>query len=228
MNLADHILFEDNHLLIVHKPSGLPVQGDSSGDTPLVDLAKSFIKHRDGKPGNVYMGLPHRLDRPTAGIVILCKTSKALARMNELFKKRAVDKTYWAVVGERPDPPAGMLEDMLWKDASKNRSTVVGDRRNGAKPARLSYRLLAESDRYHLLEVRPETGRHHQIRVQLAHRGWPIKGDVKYGFKRPNHDRSIHLLARSVRFVHPVRKEEMTVTAPVPDDVVWQAVDVSA
>lgn len=216
--IKDQILYEDNHLLALNKMPGQITQGDKTGDTPLADLVKAFIKERDGKPGNVFCGVIHRLDRPVSGVVLLAKTSKALSRMTQMVKERDFQKCYWAVVKQAPEVPAATLEDWLLKDEAHNKSRVVPEGTSGAKLASLDYRHLAVSDGgYHLLEVNLHTGRHHQIRCQLAHIGSPIKGDLKYGAPRSNPDGSISLHARSVTFNHPVTHIPLTITAPNAD-----------
>lgn len=223
-DLASRILFEDNHLLIVNKRAGEIVQGDKTSDEPLTETYKAFIAQRDLKPGQVFMGLPHRLDRPVSGIVVLAKTSKALERLNAMFRDSDVRKIYWALVCAEPDPAEGSLEDMLWRNEKQNKSYVCrpGSARKDAKLARLNYRQIGKTDRYWLVEVELLTGRHHQIRCQLSNLGCPIKGDLKYGAPRSNPDGGISLHARSITFVHPVKKEEMTVEAPVP--ATWKGV----
>jgi len=216
------ILFEDNHLLVLNKRSGELVQGDKTGDIPLSELAKAYLKKKYNKPGNVFCGVTHRLDRVTSGVLVLARTSKALERMNKLFREREVDKIYWAVVGQRPDPIEGHLENWLIKDQAKNKSKAFNKNVKYSKHAILDFSTLSESDRYYLLKVQPKTGRHHQIRVQLAKIGSPIKGDVKYGFDRPNKDKSIHLHCREMSFIHPVSKELLKIKASVPDDVLWK------
>ncbi|MBQ8021449.1 MAG: RluA family pseudouridine synthase [Bacteroidales bacterium] len=216
-DLASRILYEDNHLLVICKKAGEIVQGDKTGDECLADTCKAFIAQRDAKPGKVFMGIPHRLDRPVSGIVLLAKTSKALERLSALFRDGGVHKTYWALCCERPRQDEGLLEDWLWRNEGLNKSFICREgQRRDAKLARLRYRFLGSTDRYHLLEVQLLTGRHHQIRCQLSHMGCPIKGDLKYGAPRSNPDGSISLHARHIRFIHPVRKEEIQITAPVP------------
>ena len=218
MTIADQILYEDNHLLALNKLPGQIAQGDKTGDTPLADLVKAYIKERDAKPGNVFCGVIHRLDRPVSGVILFAKTSKALSRMTQLVKERDFQKRYWAVVKEAPAEPVGTLEDWLVKDEAQNKSRVVPAGTKGAKQASLDYRLLGVSDGgYHLLEVNLHTGRHHQIRCQLAHIGCYIKGDLKYGAPRSNPDGSISLHARQVSFSHPVTHSQTTITAPCPD-----------
>ncbi|MCQ2294391.1 MAG: RluA family pseudouridine synthase [Bacteroidales bacterium] len=216
--IANQIIYEDNHLIALNKLPGQIVQGDKTGDTPLVELVKSFIKERDAKPGNVFCGVIHRLDRPVSGVVIFAKTSKALTRMNELVQSRDFHKTYLAVVKQQPPSPQGHLEDYLLRNEKLNKSFVTRDTSQpGAKLAKLDYRLLAASrGGYHLLEVELHTGRHHQIRCQLAHMGCPIKGDLKYGAARSNPDASISLHAYRLAFEHPVRHEQVTILAPHP------------
>ena len=221
------ILFEDNHLIIVNKLAGELVQGDYTGDQPLVEVVREYIRTQHivqyNKPGNVFTGLVHRLDRPTSGIVVFAKTSKALSRMNAIFEKREVDKRYWALVRENPPKNSERLLHYLRKDGSKNKSFVFDKEQKGVKKAALTYTILAKSESYKLLEIELETGRHHQIRVQLAAIGCPIKGDLKYGFPRSNRDASISLHARSISFQHPVSKEILAIKAPLPDsDNVWK------
>lgn len=220
--IQDIILYEDNHLIIVNKPSGEIVQGDKTGDVPLSEKIKEYIKVKYDKPGNVYLGLPHRLDRPTSGIVVFAKTSKALARVNKIFHDRKVNKTYWALVEKKPIPSRGRLENYLAKNEKRNKSFVVDPQQPGAQKAALSYQLLYSLKKYFLVEVALETGRHHQIRVQLSHRGWSIKGDVKYGAHRTNPDASICLHARYLEFDHPTTGEKLKITAPVPNDNLWK------
>lgn len=216
------ILYEDNHLIVINKEAGELVQGDKTGDRCMADEIKEFIKQRDAKPGNVFCGVVHRLDRPVSGVVVFAKTSKALSRMNELVKSRDIKKTYWAVTREMPPSPQGLLTNWLLRKEKLNKSFVVKENTPNAKEARLEYRLLATSKGgYHLLEVDLYTGRHHQIRCQLSNMGCPIKGDLKYGDKRSNADGSIALHARSVSFLHPVRKEPITIVAPSPFDAMF-------
>ena len=216
------ILFEDNHLIVINKKSGDIVQGDKTGDAPLNELLKNYLKEKYNKPGNVYLGTVHRLDRPTSGIVIFAKTSKALPRMNKLFQSKEIQKTYWAVTEKAPNPKKGELNDFLIKNEKQNKSYAHQKEINGSKKAVLSYQLVGQGDRYFYIEVKPFTGRHHQIRVQLSNINCIIKGDLKYGAKRPNKDGSIHLHARSITFIHPVSKENLVITAPVPEDVIWK------
>jgi len=210
------ILYEDNHLIILNKGVSDIVQGDQSGDLSLDQKLKEFIRERDAKPGNVFVGIPHRLDRPVSGVVVYTKTGKALGRMTALFREKEVEKIYYAIVSEIPDPAAGKLEHYITRNTRQNKSYCHNSMVNGAKHAVLQYRHLSSSERYHLLEIRLETGRHHQIRAQLAAIGLPIKGDVKYGAKRPNRDGGISLHARKITFMHPVRKEPLEVIAPFP------------
>lgn len=218
------ILYEDNHLIIINKNSGDLVQGDKTGDKPLADMVKDYIKEKYNKPGDVYLGVTHRIDRPTSGIVIFAKTSKALTRLNKMFKDKEIKKTYWAVVQNAPEADAGVLTHWLKRNTQQNKSYAhyksIGE---GSKESTLSYQLKAKSDNYFLLEVKPKTGRHHQIRCQLSFIGCPIKGDLKYGAKRSNPDGSIHLHARAVEFIHPVQKETLKVVAPPPRDPVWDS-----
>ena len=218
------VIFEDNHLIAVNKPSGMLVQGDKTGDTPLVDLVKAYLVEKYQKSGEAYLGLPHRIDRPTSGLVIMAKTSKALTRMNKLFQEKKIEKTYWAMVKNKPSKNSDTLMHWLLRNPKQNKSVAHLKEINGSKKAELSYKLLTSLDNYHLLEVYPKTGRHHQIRSQLSAIGSPIKGDLKYGFDRSNKDASIHLHARSISFIHPVQQEELTITAKVPSkDVVWKS-----
>lgn len=222
MKLTENdILYEDNHLIAVNKKPSQIVQGDKSGDKPLSELIKEFLKEKYNKPGNVFAGVIHRLDRPVSGVVLFAKTSKALSRLNELFKTRAVTKTYWAVVKNKPEPEEGHLLHYMIKNEVKNISKAYNEPRKGALRAELDYKILASSDNYYLLEVLPLTGRHHQIRVQLASIGCPIKGDLKYGFERSNKNASIHLHARKLSFIHPVKNEKIEITAPAPNETLW-------
>ncbi len=214
-DLSGRILYEDNHLLIINKKSGEIIQGDKTGDECIADAYKAFIARRDNKPGQVFLGIPHRLDRPVSGVCILAKTSKALGRLGVIFRDGGAHKTYWALCCSKPSPEEGLLEDWLIKNEAKNKSYVTTDR-PGAKLARLRYRWLEPLTNYHLVEVELLTGRHHQIRCQLGNIGCPIKGDLKYGAPRSNPDGGICLHARSISFEHPVRHETMTVEAPLP------------
>jgi len=217
------VLFEDNHLIIINKQSGDIVQGDKTGDTPLSEIVKRYIKDKYNKPGNVFLGVVHRLDRPTTGVVVFAKTSKSLERFNKMLRDKKVDKTYWAVVKNKPQKEEDTLTSYLIKNPKNNKSTSYSSEIEGSKKATLHYKVLKSLDNYHLIEVDLETGRHHQIRCQLAVIGSPIKGDLKYGFDRSNKDASIHLHARKIQFTHPVTKEQITILAPTPNDVIWKA-----
>ncbi len=219
--LADRILFEDNHLLVVNKLPSEIVQGDKTGDKCLLDEVKDYIKEKYNKPGNVFAGLVHRLDRPVSGAVVFAKTSKALSRMTVKVKDRDFHKTYLALVKNQPPQQAGLLEDYMVKNEQQNKSYIVPETTKGAKLARLSYRVVGKSDHYYLLEVELFTGRHHQIRCQLAHLGCPIKGDLKYGYPRSNPDASISLHAYKISFEHPVQNTPIEITAPVPQTAPW-------
>lgn len=225
VSIADQILYEDNHLLAINKRCGQIVQGDKTGDTTLPDLVKAYLKERDNKPGNVFCGVIHRLDRPVSGVVLFAKTSKALSRMNDTVKNREIQKTYWAICKEKPIHPCGHLEDWILRKQESNKSFVVKPGTEGAKLAILDYKLINISDGgYCLIEVKLHTGRHHQIRAQLSNMGCHIKGDLKYGASRSNPDGGISLHARSITFIHPVRREPITIIAPVPDDPLWMAI----
>ncbi len=215
------LVYEDNHLLVINKKPSQIVQGDKTGDTPLSDLIKAYLKEKYNKVGNIYLGLIHRLDRPTSGLVVFTKTSKAAARLSKLFQNHDLTKTYWAIVKNPPPHTQGVLVDYLKKNEQKNKSFVVSADTKGAKKAELRYNYIGKSERYHLLEVELLSGRHHQIRCQLAHIGCAIKGDVKYGFDRANKDWSIHLHARQIAFIHPVKKEPIHFIAKAPEDPVW-------
>lgn len=217
------VVYEDNHIIIVNKKSGEIVQGDKTGDTPLSETVKQWIKEKYAKPGNVFCGVVHRLDRPVLGLVVFAKTSKALARMNEMFRNGDVHKTYWAITKNRPPKDEDTLVHYITTTERNNKSYASTVEKPGAQKAVLKYRVISQSDNYYLIEVKLLTGRKHQIRVQLAAIGCPIKGDLKYGAKRSNPDGSISLLARNVTFVHPVSKQDICVTAPVPDDNLWKA-----
>ena len=214
-DLESRILYEDNHILIFNKISGEIVQGDKTGDEPLSETLKAFIANRDAKPGQVFMGVPHRLDRPVSGIVVFAKTSKALERLAAMFRDGNVHKTYWALCCNAPAVPEGELQDWMVRNEKQNKSYITRERPD-AKLARLRYRLVGHSDRYHLLEVQLLTGRHHQIRCQLSHLGCVIKGDLKYGAPRSNPDAGICLHSYKVEFVHPVKKEPLCIIAPLP------------
>jgi 23S rRNA pseudouridine1911/1915/1917 synthase len=218
------IIFEDNHLLIINKKAGQLVQGDKTGDESLLDSIKNFIKKRDNKPGNVFLGLVHRIDRPTSGCVIYAKTSKGLTRLTVMVKNREIVKTYWAVVPKVEIPASQKLKHYLLKNEKNNKSTVFPKPTEGAKESILNYKIIKVLDNFQLLEVDLETGRHHQIRAQLSKIGASIKGDLKYGAARSNSDGGIHLHARKLEFIHPVTKENISVTAPVPSgDSIWEA-----
>ena len=216
------VIYEDNHILVVNKAAGLLVQGDQTGDESLVDIAKRYVKDKYQKPGNVFLGLVHRLDRPTTGVIVLARTSKALTRLNQQFKDRLTKKVYRAVVSGSPEPKA-RLEHFLKKNSSQNKSFHYPKNTLNTKHAILRYRYIEQLRSYHVLEIELETGRHHQIRVQLAAVGLHIKGDLKYGAKRPNQNGSIHLHAQSLALAHPTTKEEMKFIAPYPDDVIWNS-----
>ena len=217
------IVYEDNHIIIVNKSPGEIVQGDKTGDEPLVETLKRWIKEKYAKPGNVFCGVVHRLDRPVGGLVVFAKTSKALTRLNEMFRKGEVDKTYWALSRNRPEEAEGRLVHYITTTERNNKSYASVTEKKGSKKAVLSYKLLGASDRYNLIEVKLETGRKHQIRVQLSAIGCPIKGDLKYGDKRSNPDGSISRMAKRIKFVHPVSGKMIDVTAPLPDEPLWQA-----
>lgn len=219
------VLYEDNHIIAVNKRSSDIVQGDKTGDIPLSEIVKQWLKNKYNKPGNVFAGVVHRLDRPVSGVVVFAKTSKSLARLNKLFKDQHVAKTYIAAVCAPPPVDVGNLEHYLIKDSKKNKSRPVSAKNKKAKKAVLDYRLIGKSDRYYFLEIKPHTGRHHQIRVQLAAMGCSIKGDLKYGAPRSNSDGSIHLHAAQISFVHPVSNKEIDIRAPFPNDPVWNWVE---
>ena len=221
MEIADRVLYEDNHLITINKEAGELVQGDESGDRTLADEVKDYLKRKYNKPGNVFLGIPHRLDRPTTGIVIYARTDKSLSRMTALFRTSDVKKTYWAIVDRCPEKKEGELVHYIVRNAANNKSFAYSKEKPGSKIARLSYRVLASSDNYHLLEIDLHTGRHHQIRAQLAALGIHIKGDLKYGAARSNPDGGICLHARRVRFMHPVKKEPVDIIAPPPGNTLW-------
>ena len=222
------VLYEDNHIIAVSKTCHEIVQGDKTGDTPLSDIVKAYIKEKYQKPGEVFLGVTHRLDRPTTGVVLFARTSKALTRLNAMFQSHEqIQKTYWAIVATengklKTENEVVKLENYLWRNEKQNKSFVVKPGTKDAKRAVLTYKVIAKSERYMLLEINLETGRHHQIRCQLAAIGLPIKGDLKYGAKRSNPDGGISLHARKIEFIHPVSKQLISITAPVPDDTLWQ------
>jgi 23S rRNA pseudouridine1911/1915/1917 synthase len=215
------IMYEDNHILVINKPAGILSQGDKTGDRSVLDMYKSYLKDKYNKPGNVFLGLIHRLDRPVSGVLVLAKTGKALSRLNSQFKKQETEKLYYALVKNMPPQSDDKLEHYLKKNKKQNKSYVCDASDKTAKKAMLEYKTVGSSDNYHLLQIRLLTGRHHQIRCQLAYIGCPIKGDLKYGFPRSNSDGGISLHAGKLVFLHPVRKNKMTFTADFPDDVVW-------
>ncbi len=215
------VVYEDNHIIIVNKESGEIVQGDKTGDRPLADKVKAYIKEKYAKPGEVFLGVVHRLDRPVAGLVVFARTSKALTRLNDMFRNNEVHKTYWAITKQRPAEMEGMLTHWLVRNEKQNKSYAYDRERPNSKKAILKYKVVGASDNYTLIEVNLLTGRHHQIRCQLAKMGCPIRGDLKYGAKRSNPDGSISLLARSISFVHPVSKKTIFVEAPLPSDNLW-------
>ena len=227
------VLYEDNHIIAVNKTCNEIVQGDKTGDTPLSETVKAYIKEKYNKPGEVFLGVTHRLDRPTSGVVLFARTSKALTRLNEMFKEKSklstvncqlsIKKTYWAIVQGAPKEPEARLENWLTRNEAQNKSYIAKPGAKDAKLAVLSYKTLVKGDHYTLLEVNLETGRHHQIRCQLAAIGCPVKGDLKYGAKRSNPDGGICLHARQIEFVHPVSKQNICITAPVPEDGLWRA-----
>jgi len=225
-DISSRILYEDNHILIFNKRSGEIIQGDKTGDEPLCETLKAFIAGRDAKPGKVFLGVPHRLDRPVSGTAMFAKTSKALERVNDMFRKGDVQKFYWALVCNEPNPTEAELENYMYRIEKQNKSYIcrAGTKKSDAKLAKLRYRLIDRTDRYFLVEVRLLTGRHHQIRCQLSGIGCPIKGDLKYGAPRSNPDGGISLHARRITFVHPVKKEEMTIEAPVPSS--WKGLHI--
>ena len=229
------VLYEDNHIIAVNKTCNEIVQGDKTGDTPLSEMVKEYLKVKYNKPGEVFLGVPHRLDRPTSGVVLFARTSKALTRLNEMFREKSTDrctdrtqntdrisKTYWAIVQGAPKVPEARLENWLIRNEAQNKSYIAKPGAKDAKRAVLNYRTLVRGENYTLLEIELETGRHHQIRCQLAAIGCPIKGDLKYGAKRSNPDGGICLHARKIEFIHPVKKEKICIEAPVPNDGLWQ------
>ncbi|MBI2269667.1 MAG: RNA pseudouridine synthase [Bacteroidetes bacterium] len=215
------VLFEDNHIIAVNKRPSDIVQGDKTGDAPMGDFVKKYLKEKYDKPGDVFLGVTHRIDRPVSGVVLFARTSKALTRLNEMFKTKEIKKTYWAVVKNKPPQESSALVHFLKKNEAKNMSKAYKEETTGTLRCELDYKILFSSDNYHLLEINPHTGRHHQIRVQLSAIGCPIKGDIKYGFNRTNSDASIHLLARAVEFIHPVKKEPVIIIADPPKEALW-------
>ena len=218
------VVYEDNHIIIVSKRSGEIVQGDKTGDEPLSETVKQYIKEKYQKPGNVFLGVVHRLDRPVSGLVVFAKTSKALSRLNTMFRDGEVHKTYWAIVKNMPKETEATLTHWIVRNEKQNKSYAYDREVPNSKKARLAYRVIGHTDHYNLLEVHLMTGRHHQIRCQLAHMGCPIKGDLKYGAKRSNPDGSISLLSHSVEFVHPVSHELIHLDSPLPDDPLWHGI----
>ena len=216
------VVYEDNHVIIVHKESGEIVQGDKTGDKPLSETVKDYIRDKYHKPGNVFLGVVHRLDRPVAGLVVFARTSKALSRLNDMFRNGEVHKTYWTITKNKPAEDEGTLVNWIVRNEKQNKSYVYDKEVPGAKRAELKYRVIAHTENYHLLEVHLLTGRHHQIRCQLAHMGCAIKGDLKYGAPRNNPDGSISLLSREVAFIHPVSKKEIKAESLIPDDRLWR------
>ncbi|WP_274289108.1 RluA family pseudouridine synthase [Prevotella corporis] len=217
-------LYEDNHIIIIHKECGEIVQGDKTGDTPLSESVKHWLKEKYAKPGNVFLGVVHRLDRPVAGIVVFAKTSKALKRLNDMFRKGEVSKTYWAIAQKAPEKQDETLINWLVRNEKQNKSYAYENEVPNSKKAILHYKVLGSSDHYTLLEINLQTGRHHQIRCQLAHMGCTIKGDLKYGARRSNPDGGISLLARRIEFVHPVSHDKIMVEAPLPNEKLWQEI----
>jgi 23S rRNA pseudouridine1911/1915/1917 synthase len=217
------VLFEDNHLIIVNKRAGDITQGDKTGDKPLSDVVKEYVKEKYNKAGNVFLGVVHRLDRPTSGVIIFARTSKALERLNKMLRDKVINKTYWAVIKNHPEKEKNTLINYLKKNPKNNKSSVYIKEITDSKKAILHYNVIKKLDNYSLVEIDLETGRHHQIRAQLSFIGFPIKGDLKYGFNRSNKDGSIHLHARKIEFVHPVTKEQISVIAPTPKEVIWNA-----
>ncbi len=218
------ILFEDNHIIVINKRVGDIVQGDKTGDKPLSEVVKEYIADKYNKPGKVFLGVVHRLDRPTSGILIFARTSKALERLNKMLREKTIKKTYWAVVKTPPTKQQDTLINYLKKNPKNNKSTAYSKEIKDSKKAVLHYKIINKSDHYTLLEIDLETGRHHQIRCQLANIGSPIKGDLKYGFNRSNKNGGIHLHARKIEFIHPVKKENIMLSASVPEDVIWDIV----
>jgi 23S rRNA pseudouridine1911/1915/1917 synthase len=220
-DISTQVLFEDNHIIAINKLPSQIVQGDKTGDTPLSELVKNYLKEKYQKPGNVFAGVIHRIDRPVSGVVLFARTSKALARMNEMLQQKKIQKTYWAIVKNKPETESATLKHYMKKNEKNNKSYTYNNEIQGSKLAILEYQLIKRSDNYHLLEVKLHTGRHHQIRAQLAAIGSPIKGDLKYGFDRSNKDGSICLHAIKAEFIHPVKNEPVIITAPPPPDSLW-------
>ena len=217
-----NVLYEDNHIIIVNKTCTEIVQGDKSGDVPLSEMVQAYLKEKYNKPGNVFIGVTHRLDRPVSGVVVYAKTSKALSRLNEMFRTHNLTKRYWAIVKNRPPQEEQLLTNYLLRNERINKTFVYDKQVKGSKLSQLSYKIIAQSEKYYLLEIDLMTGRHHQIRAQLAHIGCPIRGDLKYGFERSNKDGGISLHARNIRFIHPVSQKEINIVAPTPDDTLWK------
>jgi 23S rRNA pseudouridine1911/1915/1917 synthase len=215
------VLYEDNHIIAINKKPSDIVQGDKTGDTPLSEFVKQYLKEKYNKPGEVFAGVVHRIDRPVSGVVLFAKTSKALTRLNQMFQTKEIKKTYWAIVKNKPAKDSGKLIHYLKKNEAKNTSKAFNNESSGGSKSELDYTIIAKSDNYYLLEINPHTGRHHQIRVQLSAMACPIKGDIKYGFNRTNKDASIHLHARKIEFIHPVKKEKIVIIANPPDEVLW-------
>lgn len=222
-----YVIYEDNHIIIVYKESGEIVQGDKTGDTPLAEDVKQYIKEKYAKPGSVFLGVVHRLDRPVSGLVIFARTSKALSRLNDMFRNGEIHKTYWAMVQQRPKEDEGTLEHWLVRNEKQNKSYAYHREVPRSKKAILKYKLIGQTECYYLLEINLLTGRHHQIRCQLAAMGCPIKGDLKYGAKRSNPDGSISLLAHRVEFIHPVSKQPIVVESPLPEDQLWRDIELT-
>ena len=218
------ILYEDNHLIAVNKPATILVQGDHTNDKPLVEMVRSFIKKKYDKPGNVFTGVIHRIDRPVSGLVLFAKTSKGLSRMNELFKEKKITKTYWCLTEDIPQEKEGFLEDLLYKNGKKNKSFIDKNQSKKSSLSKLKYEVISKLDNYYFLKINPITGRHHQIRAQLSHVKAYIKGDIKYGAKRSNSDGSISLHARGLEFLHPIKKTKIKILCPPPKDAIWDAV----
>ncbi|HNQ69563.1 MAG TPA: RNA pseudouridine synthase [Bacteroidales bacterium] len=216
------ILFEDNHIIAVNKKSGQIVQGDKTGDVPLSEIVKQYIKVKYNKPGDVFIGVPHRLDRPVSGVVLFARTSKSLTRLNEIFKSKDAKKTYYAICSEQPPKESDRLINYILRNTKQNKSYISDQQTENTKQAILDYKLVAKSEKYSLLEINLLTGRHHQIRCQLANIGCPIRGDLKYGYKRSNENGGINLHAAEIEFIHPVRKEKIVIKAPFPDEKIWK------